>query len=743
MNRFLKIINTLIALVVLLVLAIVYWFAWRPLPQTSGTLPARVGHKVTATRDRLGVPHIRAETQEDALFVQGYVCAQDRLWQMDGLRRFAGGSLAEVLGPAALEADRETRRLRMRRIAESAYVTLPPADRAALAAYTRGVNLFIETHAGRYPLEFSLLQYDPQPWSAVDSLLIGLYMYRSLTTTWKDEIVKRDMLSDGDPAKVSFLFPVRSGGELQPGSNAWVVGGAHTASGRPLLSNDMHLEWSIPGIWYMVHLQAPGLNVSGVSLPGVPGVIVGHNDRIAWGCTNLHFDVQDLYEEKINLSNGQYLYRGKPEQARLERDWIRVRGQNPVQALNWVTRHGPLIQAEGKDHLALRWTAAEPGIFQFPFLDIDRARNWQEFSSAVARFPGPGQNFVYADVDGNIGYHASGKLPIRRNYSGDVPVDGSSGDYEWDGFIPFDQLPSAYNPPAGLIVTANQNPFPADYAYRVNGNFASHYRSRQIRSRLEAHNGWSPEQMLSVQTDVYSAFSLYLAREMVAAYDRRKMHNPDLEDAVALLRAWNGQADKDEAAPLIVALAFQHLRRAAGEAASPQHGAAYEFQIAPAVLETLLRTRPAGLFPDYDLLLLRVLSDSVEEGRRIQGRNVSKWRYGSYLLLTIAHPIGPRLPYVGRFVAPYFNIGPVPMSGSATTVKQTSLRLGPSERFTADLSDWDHSLLNVPIGQSGQILSSHYKDEWEHYYKGQTYPMQFNKVEARDVLEFVPQTAGK
>lgn len=734
MNRILKYVNIAIAIVIVAALAAVYWIAYRPLPQTSGTIKAPSAARATAARDRLGVPHIHAASLDDALFVQGYVTAQDRLWQMDGLRRLSGGNLAEIIGPAGQESDREARQLRLRRIAEAAYLTMPPADRAALAAYTRGVNFFIDTHAGRYPLEFRLLSYDPQPWSVIDSLLVGLHMYRTLTTTWRDEVIKRNMLLDGDPAKVNLLFSVRSGSELQPGSNAWVVAGSHTASGRPLLSNDMHLEWSIPGIWYMTHLQAPGLDVSGVALPGVPGIIVGHNDRIAWGVTNLHYDVQDLYIERFTDATGHYLFKGNVEQARPEKELVRVRGGQALQFLTWVTRHGPIYVEEGKDRLALRWTAAEPGIFQFPFLDINRARNWQEFTTALARYPGPGQNFVFADVDGNIGYHAAGKLPIRRNYSGDVPVDGSSGEFEWDGYIPFDQLPNVYNPPAGLIVTANQNPFPADYSYRVNGNFSSHYRSRQIRDRLSRRNGWRAEEMLGVQTDIYSGFSQYLAKSMVTAYDARKAHNPGLEDAVALLRDWNGQMDKDLAAPLVVTLAYQHLRRAAAESASPQHGAAYELQMAPAVLETLLRTRPAGWFPDYNLLLLRVLADGVDEGHRIQGANVRKWKYGDYLRLTIAHPIGHRLPVVAK----YFDIGPTPMSGSSTTVKQTSTHLGPSMRMTADLADWDRSLLNVTIGQSGQILSRHYKDEWSHYYYGQSYPMQYRKVEAGDVLEFMP-----
>ena len=734
MSRLVKFINLTIAVLAAAALLAVYWYVYRALPQTSGTVAAPVAQPATAARDSLGVPHIRAASIDDALFVQGYVTAQDRLWQMDGLRRLAGGNLAEIVGPAGLPSDRDARMLRLRRIAEAAYVTMPAQDRKALAAYSRGVNFFIDTHAGRYPLEFRILQYDPQPWSGVDCILIGLHMFRSLTTTWKDEVMKRNMLAGGDEAKVNYLFPVRTGAELQPGSNAWVLAGSRTAGGRPLLSNDPHLEWSIPGIWYMAHLQAPGLDVSGVTLPGAPGVIIGHNDRIAWGVTNLHYDVQDLYLENFNQATGQYLFRGRPERARIEQERVPVRGKEAMPLANVVTRHGPLLVMEGKDRMALRWVAAEPGMFQFPFLDIDRARNWQEFTAALERYPGPAQNFVYADVDGNIGYHAAGKLPIRRSYAGDLPVDGASGEFEWDGYIPFQELPSFYNPPSGLIVTANQNPFPENYPYRVSGNFASAYRSNQIRGLLAARNGWRAQEMVRVQTDIYSAFSRYLAQQIVAAYERRKAHNPDLEDAIALLRGWNGQMLESEAAPLVATLAYQHLRRAVAETAAPRHGAAYELQMAPAVLEKLLRTRPAGWFPDYDLLLLRVLSDGVEEGRRMQGPNVRRWRYGSYLRLTIAHPVGHRLPLVAK----YFDIGPLAMSGSSTTVKQTSTHLGPSMRMTADLGDWDRSRMNVTTGQSGQILSRHYKDEWDHYRAGESYPMQFRKVDAPARLEFAP-----
>jgi penicillin G amidase len=734
LGRTIRLINILIAAAIAVAAGAVWWYAWRPLPQTSGAIDAPLAEAATVTRDALGVPHIRAASQDDALFLQGYVTAQDRLFQMDGLRRLSGGTLAEVVGPAALESDRDSRRLRIRRLAEAAYLTLPAADRTALGAYARGVNHFISTHRNNLPLEFSLLNYQPRPWSEVDTLIVGLHLIRTLTTTWRDELVKRNMLSGGAAAKVEFLFPPRAGSEVQPGSNAWAIAGSRTATGRPLLSNDMHLEYTLPGIWYTAHLQAPGLDVSGVTMPGLPGVIAGHNRRIAWGITNLQFDVQDLYIEKIDDRTGRYLFRGQMEQARAEREVVQVKGGQPSEMLIWVTRHGPILVSEGTDRMALRWIAAEPGGVSFPILDIDRAQNWEQFTAALARFGAPGSNFVYADVDGNIGYHAAAKLPVRRKHRGDLPVDGSSGEYEWDGFVPPDQLPSAFNPPDGIVVTANQNPFPENWQYPVNGSFAAPYRSNQIRNLLLARQGWRAADLLAVQRDVYSGFSKFLAGQLVAAYEKRNAQNPSLAEPLALLRAWNGQMDKDLAAPFIVALAYQHLRAVVAENASPGHGRAYEFSMAPSVLERLLRERPGGWFRDYDETLLRTFADAVEEARRMQGREAKKWRYGAYLRWTANNPVVSKLPWIGG----HFNIGPVPMSGSGTTVKQTTARMGPSMRMNADLGDWERSLLNIPFGQSGQVFSSHYRDQWKYYYGAQGYPMQYGKVAPKGTLEFRP-----
>ena len=707
-------------------LAAAAWWGWRPLPKTSGTLEAPVSAPATITRDEIGVPHIRAATLEDALFLQGYVTAQDRLWQMDASRRYASGQLSEIIGPATLETDRESRRLRIRRAAEEHARSLPPDDYRAVAAYARGVNRFIETHLKNLPVEFTILGYHPRPWTVADSMAIGMQMHRDLTTSWKEDLNRAAMYaSGGDPKLLSQLFPPRTGMEIQPGSNAWAISGKHTASGKPILANDPHLEWGVPSTWYMVHLEAPGFHVTGASLPGIPAIIIGHNERIAWGVTNLHFDVQDFYVERMEPQTGQYAFAGKVELARTETELIPVKGARPVEFTNRVTRHGPLWSTGGGGALALRWTAAESGMFEFPFIEIGRARNWNEFRGGLRRFHGPAQNFVYADVDGNIGYQATGALPIRRKFNGAVPVDGSSGQFEWEGYVPFDDLPSVYNPPEGRIVTANQNPFPPDWNYQVAGEFDPGYRARQIHSLLSARQGWKPEDMLAVQKDVYSAFLHFIAREAAKA----KGVDPV---AAKILREWNGQADKELAAPMIAQLTYRHLRQAIAKRAAGK-AVTWEGGTGAAVVERLVRERPKEWFGDWDAVIAAAVRDAIEEGRTTQGRNPEVWKSGAYISLELKHPIVSQIPWIGK----WFTIGPELMSGSTTSVKQTSRRLGPSMRFVADLSDWDKSLNNVTLGQSGHVLSSHFKDQWKRYWVGGSFPMRWKNPQG-DVLNVRP-----
>jgi penicillin G amidase len=741
-RRVLFAVNTLIAIALVAALIAFYWYFYRPLPATSGTIQTVVSKAVTVDRDDLGIPHIKAQTIEDAWFAEGYTTAEDRMFQMDGLRRLAAGDLAAIIGPGALETDRESRRMRMRRIAEQVYVDMSPSDKSAMQAYARGVNAYIESHHGRYPIEFTLLKYDPQPWSVVDSLLCGLHMFRTLTNDWKSKLVKQQMLRTGEADKVNYLYSERSGLEILPGgdvhqgSNAWAVSGAHTANGKPLLSNDMHLEFGLPGVWHAEYIEAPGLNVVGVSLPGMPGILSGHNDRIAWGETNLEYDVQDLYLEKMDLRTGQYLFNGHLEQARAEKELIQIKGRPTEEMTNWVTRHGPVIEAGNGAVMTLRWSAAERGAVADVFLDIDRARNYDDFKRAISRFGGPPQNFAYADVDGNIAYQASGKLPIRRDWNGGVPLDGSTGTNEWDGFIPYEQLPATLNPPEGYVVTANQNPFPEDYPYHVTGGFDPGYRSRQIRDMLRASgNKIKPDDSLRIQKDVYSAFMQFIAKQMVAAYDARKGSDQRVfQDAIGLLRNWDGQMDKDHPQPLIAWLAYQYLRKAVAERASPGNGEIYDGKFATSMVQKLLRERPRDWFGDYNQLLLQCLGDGIEEGQRMQGKDPKRWRWGKYMFLSVQNPVVTHVPVIGK----YFDLGPVPMSGTSTSVKQTTRVLGPSERIDTALGDWDNSLFVLPIGESGQVASLHYRDEWKKYYDGEGFRMQYNKVESKGRVTFVP-----
>jgi len=730
----LRAINLSIAVLLVALAGAVYWVAWRPLPQTSGEIAAPVSAPATVSRDTLGEPHISAASWEDAIFLQGYVTAQDRMWQMDALRRLAAGELAEVVGPAALNQDQESRRLRLSRIAEAQAKTLTPQTKAVFAAYARGVNYYLETHRTRLPLEFTLLNYSPRPWRMEDTLLAALQMFRMLTTSWPEEIRKLHMLEKGDKQKVEFLYPARTGTEIAPGSNAWAISGAHTASGKPILAGDPHLEWSIPSPWYLVHLKGGDLDVTGASLPGIPAVIVGHNRRVAWSVTNLEFDVQDLYAEQIDLQSGRYQMNGQVRQATLERDWIGVKGQKPIQEDTWITAHGPVFLNDGGHSYALRWTAAEMPAMEFPFLALDRTRNWEEFNQTLRTYAGPAQNFVYADVDGNIGYHAAGVLPNRQGCRGDVPADGAANTCDWAGVIPFDDLPQVYNPQSGIIASANQDPFPSDYRYAVNGGFAPPYRAREIRTLLSGREKWKPEEMLGVQKDVYSEYLSFLARQAVQAWDKHPNSSAQMRSAADTLRNWNGQTEKKTAAPMIAALLDTELRKAAAKVAAPGAEGEYAARMAPVVIEKLLRERPAGWFKDYDELVINSLSAAVSAGEKLQGSNVAAWDYGQTIEVRLAHPVAGELPVIGR----YFNIGPVPMSGSSSSIKQTVQRLGPSLRMAIDLSNLDQSQANIVTGESGHVLSRHYKNQWGAYYGGTSFPMQFDKIDVKDTLVVNP-----
>jgi penicillin amidase len=722
--RFFKYINSLIALLALAALLATYWFVYRALPQTDGLLPAPVRAPVTISRDQRGVPYIRAQSDDDLFFAQGFVTAQDRLFQLEVTRRRAAGELAEVFGQRGLESDLESRRMRMRQIATRYAERLPATDRPALVAYARGVNFFIESHASRLPVEFSALGFDPAPWTLRDSVLVMLEMFRSMTQSWHLELARFDLLSAGaDPTKVATLFPIRTGLEPALGSNAWVVSGKHTNTGKPLLASDPHLRLTIPSVWYQVHLEAPGVRVAGVSLPGLPGIGIGHNQRIAWGITNLGFDVQDLYAYPAMMPT--------PAQ---ERELIRVRGAAAPVILNLpLTPRGPVFQVEGKTAFALRWVAAELPQLPYPIIEVNKAANWEQFRAALSRLPGPGFNFVYADVDGNIGYQVAGLLPVRSATDGTVPVDAlRAPDGDWNGFIPFHSLPSVYNPPSGRLVTANQNPFPPNFPFPVNGNFASHFRAAQIEQRLAARPQWDVGSFAQLQNDNYSAFDHHLAQAVARAAKGRADH-PLMPEAVRLLASWNGQMLASRPEPLLTQLIFVEFRTALAESIAPGKTARYRGHMTIGVVDHFLRQRPPGWLASYDATLVDSLRQVLEKNVSRYGRNLASWQYGKLNFVSLKHPVAGDLPFLGGF----FRID-AGLSGGLATVNQTIEGVGPSMRMVADLADWDRSTLVLPTGQSGLLLSPHFKDQWSTYAAGRGLPFAFNKLPAGHTLTLTP-----
>jgi penicillin G amidase len=731
--RLLRLINVSIAVLALVVLALVYWFAYRPLPKVSGKLIAPTRRPATITRDALGIPHIQAQSAGDAYFLEGYAMAQDRLWEMDMLRRFGSGQLAEVGGAPMVEVDALTRRLRMRAIAEAQAQRLPASDRMAFLEFARGVNYFIESSHSRLPFEYSIPghEFSPRPWVVADSLAIGMVMFRDLTDTAKDEIEKGYLMSVAPEERVRTLYPASLGQSLSPGSNAWAVSGSRTWSGHPMLANDTHLGIRIPSIWYEVHLKSPEMNVEGMTLTGLPGIVIGHNESIAWGVTNLGADYMDVYREQIDFHTGRYVFEGQQVAAQLDRQEIGVYGGRPVTVETWVTRHGPVAYSDSGGAYSVRWTAADG--FGYAFLDIDRAQDWPAFHAAVGKYWGPPQNFVYADRQGHIGYQASGAMPIRKGFSGDAPLSGSSGKQEWAGYVPYEELPSMLDPPSGIVATANQNPFPAGFPYEVSGVFADRYRIEQIRARLDAKPKLTVDDMLAIEKDVYSAYHHYLASRIVAAAGR-KGSSGEAAEAVSVLKSWNGQMDKDEAAPFIADLLHVEMGRWLVHALAPK--VVVQHLPRPQVIEGLLRTQPPAWVPnnDWDAWLLARLEAAIAEGRKRQGSPLTRWKWGEALSWTIAHPVGNEIPLVHGF----FNIGPVAMSGAGTTVKQTAHNFGPSMRMVVDWGALEKSAMVLPTGESGSVASRHYKDQWETYYKGSALPWAFNSYQPKDVLEVTP-----
>jgi penicillin amidase len=809
-----------LVLAVVLAAASVVWFraaVRSAMPQLDGTVVLEgLKSPLTVVRDTHGVPSITAQTLDDLFFAQGYVTAQDRLWQMDMMRRYAAGELAAALGPDYVKVDREQRVLGLREVAQRSLAAATPEEREQLEAYARGVNAYIGEHQYGLPLEMRVLRYFPRAWTAEDSLLVGASMAEMLNHgTYLDDLNRERILERLGPELTADLYVESSqrdivpghdldeiepaaaapdtaqraavvvkhehrrhrrdraaireeqgfkvsrfqsfkveeqrqdqgqllgmvpgtmgeAGEamdrVRPGSNDWVISGAHTESGRPLLSNDMHLPHRIPNTWYEAHLTCGDFDVAGVTLPGAPWVIVGHNRRIAWGFTNLGPDVEDVFVENFN-AQGEYQTPQGWQKPEVRHEVIHVKRGRDVEMDVLVTRHGPVISGEMKGagsaangagkRLALKWALFDTGL-SLPFYAVNSAQNWDEFRTAFGRFNGPGQNVVYGDVDGNIGYQATGRVPIRASGDGSLPVSGADDAHEWTGYVPFEEMPSVYNPPSGIIATANGRVTPEGYKYNITREWESPYRTERIYRVLRQDRKFTAADMLALQTDVQSDLDKFVAQRMVYAVDQTPGASARARNAADIMRRFDGKLSMDSASAAIEQRARRWLMETLLKSKLGGDAELYTWFMKTVWLENMVAFQPARWLPaeykSWDALLAASVEAAVNDAQA--PADLSKWQYGDYATVEVAHPIFGKLPWMKKYAA----TGRFPQSGNGITVKQVGGMFAPSERFTADFADLDSSTLNIVNGESGNLFSPYFNDQFEAWYRGTTFGLAF------------------
>ncbi|HEX8184558.1 MAG TPA: penicillin acylase family protein [Blastocatellia bacterium] len=753
------------------------------LAQTSGRIElAGLAKPVEVIRDFWGVAHIYAQTTEDLFFTQGFVAAQDRLWQMEMWRRTGEGKLAEVLGPQAVERDRFARLMRYRGDMEAEWKSYAPDARPIIESFVRGVNAFIETSRDRLPIEFQLTGIRPELWTPEVCLtrMAGYVM----TGNASREVLRAQLVRLLGTEKTEELFPtdpfkklvVPEGLDLKgidnrilaaanaagasisfqsiQGSNNWVVDGSLSSTGKPLLANDPHRPVTLPSLRYLVHLNGPGWNVIGAGEPTLPGVAAGHNERVGFGFTIVGIDQQDLYVEETNAQDSTlYLYKGKWEKMRIEREQIRAKGKpEPVEVELRFTRHGPVIYEDAGLHraYALRWVGTEPGSAGYlASLSLNRAKNWNEFLKALERWKVPSENLVYADVDGNIGWQAAGLAPVRRGWSGLLPVPGSSGAHEWSGFLPLSELPWTYNPSRHFIATANHKIIPDGYKHEINFDWSAPTRFQRIEEVLSRGGKFTVADFERLQHDELSI----VAREIVPLLKSLKVDDAQTRQAIELLTNWDFVLSKDSPAAALYEVWNQRMAANFARAVVPAE--AEKLISEPLIHARMIRTIKSSdtkvLGPNAeakrDLLMSLSLAEAASELRSRFGAEMKKWRWGDLHVVHFRHPLS-----TGKAPQDFFDLKTVARGGDNSTVNATSganfrQTSGASFREILDLSDWDNSVaVNVP-GQSGQPLSPHYQDLLPLWEQGKYFPLLFSreKIErhAAERLMLVPKDGAQ
>lgn len=728
---------------------------------------------VEVLRDRWGIAHIYARNDDDLFFAQGFVVAQDRLFQIDLWRRMGRGETAELVGPKGLEADRFARLLKYRGDMQAEWTSYAPDTQRIATAFTRGINACIDQMGDKLPVEFQVLGAKPGKWQPEDVLLrmSGIYMCRNFQT----EVLRAELIAAVGVEKARRIAPtdpVRAYGPapgldlvgidrgilkeyekaiaplpFEPahaGSNNWVVDSTLSVSGKPLLASDPHRSMTLPSLRYLVHLNAPGWNVIGAGEPALPGVAIGHNDRVAWGFTIIGTDQADLYVEDTKPDDPtQYKVGDRWEPMKVIKETVPVRGGKPVELELRFTRHGPVIHEDAKRRraFALRWAGSEPGGAAYlASLSLDRVKSGKEFVEALRRWKIPALNMVYADVDGAVGWVAASLTPLRKGHDGLLPVPGASGDYDWQGFLALEDYPQVANPASHYVATANHNILPPGYEKTIAYEWSAPYRFQQIKKRMEAKTKFDLPEFQSIQYDSTTIPGQTLARLLKDA----GVSDPKLKTYADLLTSWDGVLTRETAAGALYGVWLNELLEAFFKPHVPPQ--LLEFARSrsgvPTLLAALEKADPAWFGANArekrDELLRATLAAAVPKVQKRLGDDPAQWAWGKLHVLPLKHPLaGLGTPYEKAF-----NLGPLPRPGDGLTPNAASMNQGQYEqvagasyRHVLDLADWDRGLATSTPGQSGQPGSPHYDDLLPLWAEAQYFPLAFSRKKVEEVVK--------
>ena len=702
--------------------------------------------------DTWGVPHIYADIESDLFFACGYIHANERMWQMDLTRRTGYGRLSELFGEALLERDKYVRVLGLKQAALKDYEQLPPEIKDILISYSRGINAWINSRKWKWPPEFSLLRYRPEPWSPLDSLIIKQVMAMLLSTDYPSEVVRSNLIYRvGQDKALQILEEGVEGPSFEAvkaslsslmdqvypqQTNNWILSGDRTVSGKPLLANDPHLEISLPPVWYEMHLFCPTLNVTGVTIPGLPWVIIGHNETIAWGLSNSAVDSQDLFIEKFNKSQDMYWEKDGWIPLMRREEVIRIKGRKEPERVEvlWTSR-GPVISphiVKSQNPISLKWTIhGGDRVLKAGYL-LNKAKNWDDFSAALSLFDSPSQNFGYADKNDNIGYYLGGKIPLRTKESALFPFPSWREGGEWQGFLEADQKPTCYNPEEGLIVMANQNMLPEDFPFYVSADWDAPFRANRIKELLLRTEKHSVSSLQSLQQDIHSKkgeLFLPLIKQIVGTEGK-------LKQALDILQNWDLQMDTGSA-PALYATFMNFLPEEIFQDELGEDFRSFDFFFRRKLAGTLrILSDPDSVWFDNTKTSDIEKREDVIKSALLKAYNRLDWLHGSHEswdwsrmnAIRYQHPLGR------FFLFRFFNLGTRPSNGNAFTVKVNYVTphktsWSASYRQIIDLADWDNSKCVITSGQSGHFMSRFYDNQVSLWLEGEYHPMIFSQDE--------------